>query len=58
MIRILVNVDVECGQGSLQMSMEMSMIYRFIDSEQHANVDVNVDFPANVDGNVENISIS
>ena len=39
------------------MSMEMSIIYRFIDSEQHANIDENVDFPANVDGNVENISI-
>ena len=32
--------------------MEMSIIYRFIDSEQHANVDGNVDFPANVNGNV------
>jgi hypothetical protein len=37
--------------------MEMSIIYGLIDSEQHANVDENVDFPANVDGNVENISI-
>jgi hypothetical protein len=55
--RILADVDVECRQGSLEMSMEMSIIYRFIDSEQHANVDGNVDFPANVDGNVENISI-
>ena len=35
----------------------MSIMYRFINSKQHANVDGNVDFPANVDGNVENISI-
>ena len=27
-IQILANVDVECRQGSLQMSMEMSIIYR------------------------------
>jgi hypothetical protein len=38
------------------MSMEMSKINRFIDSEQHANVDENVDFLENVEGNVENIS--
>jgi len=36
------NVDVKCGQSSLQMSMEMSKIYTFIHSEQHANVDGNV----------------
>ena len=57
LIQILANVDVEYRQGSLQMSMEMSIIYRFNDSEQHTNVDGNVDFPANVDGNVENILI-
>ena len=33
------NVDIECLQSSLQMSMEMSKIYRFIDSEQYANID-------------------
>ena len=41
----------------LAKSMEMSIICRFINSEQNANVDENVDFPANVNGNVENISI-
>ena len=29
-IQTSANVDVECRQGSLQMSMEMSKIYRFI----------------------------
>jgi len=29
-IQMCANVDVECRQGSLQMSMEMSKIYRFI----------------------------
>ena len=29
-IQMSANVDVECRQGSLQMSMEMSKIYRFI----------------------------
>jgi acyl-[acyl carrier protein]--UDP-N-acetylglucosamine O-acyltransferase len=29
--------------------MEMSIIYRFIYSEQHANINGNVNFPANVD---------
>jgi hypothetical protein len=38
--------------------MKMSITYRFIDSEQHANVDGNVDLPVNVDGNVENVSIA
>ena len=39
------------------MSIEMSIIYRFIDPQQHGIVIGNVDFPANVDENVENISI-
>jgi len=29
------NVDVECRQGSLQMSMKMSKIYRFITGKKH-----------------------